>query len=58
MKHKYGFSYFKFYRELKACNLENISIVELFKLFDRIENNTLFGIFKNLNIKLENKKRR
>lgn len=56
VKHKYGFSYFKFYRELKARNLENISIVELFKLFDRIENNTLFGIFKNLNIKLENKK--
>lgn len=56
IKHKYGFSYFKFYRELKARNLENISIVELFKVFDRIENNTLFGIFKNLNIKLENKK--
>lgn len=56
VKHKYGFSYFKFYRELKARNLENISIVELFKVFDRIENNTLFGIFKNLNIKLENKK--
>jgi len=56
VKHKYGFSYFKFYRELKARNLENVSIIELFKLFDRIENNTLFGIFKNLNIKLENKK--
>lgn len=56
VKHKYGFSYFKFYRELKARNLENISILELFKVFDRIENNTLFGIFKNLNIKLENKK--
>lgn len=56
VKHKYGFSYFKFYRELKARNLENISIVELFKIFDRIENNTLFGIFKNLNIKLENRK--
>lgn len=56
VKNKYGFGYFKFYRELKARNLENISIVELFKIFDRIENNTLFGIFKNLNIKLENRK--
>lgn len=56
VKHKYGFGYYKFYRELKARNLENISIIELFKLFDRVNNNTLFGIFKNLNINVNNKK--
>jgi len=52
IKQKYGYSYYKFSRELRSRNLENISITELFKIFDRIENNTFFGIYNNKGLKL------
>jgi len=52
VKQKYGYSYYKFSRELRSRNLENVSITELFKIFDRIENNTFFGIYSNKGLRL------
>jgi hypothetical protein len=50
IKQNYGFSYYKLLKKLKNNNLENISINSLFIILNNIEQNSIYGIFKNRGI--------